>query len=199
MSRARTRCTSSSYVPLQLPMVCSTTQLHRHATPLPFLNTPNALGRDRIVVPAGWARAKSRPYDTPSMRRRAGRGGTISCSSLVLAMEGAKQASGNSARMLLQDRGHEARPFHFNNNFTLIFAKNYDENARRADCDPHGILRSPVNASASQTPTARLVEPGFVDLLSCRRRSGARQPGWKAVAAVDWRRPSLMRQTTHEA
>ena len=62
------------------------------------------------------------------MRRRAGRGSTISCSSLVLTIEGAKQAVGNSARMLLQDRGHEARPSHFNNNFTLIFAKNYDEN-----------------------------------------------------------------------
>jgi hypothetical protein len=28
-------------------------QLQRHATPFPFLNTPNTLGRDRIVVPMG--------------------------------------------------------------------------------------------------------------------------------------------------
>jgi hypothetical protein len=53
----------------------------------------------------------------------------------------------------------QARPFHFNNNFTLIFAKDYDENARCADCDTHGTLCSSVDASALQTATARPVEP----------------------------------------
>lgn len=40
----------------------------------------------------------------------------------------------------------------------LILAKIYDENARRADRDPHGILCSPMEASAPQTPTARPVK-----------------------------------------
>ena len=57
----------------------------------------------------------------------------------------------------LQDRGPEARPFPFNNNFTLILVKNYDENARRADRDPHGILCSPVDASAPMLTT--IVDP----------------------------------------
>jgi hypothetical protein len=54
---------------------------------------------------------------------------------------------------LLQGRGPEARPSHFNNNFTLILAKNYDESARRADNHPHGILCSPVDASAPMLTT----------------------------------------------
>ena len=57
----------------------------------------------------------------------------------------------------LQDRGPEARPFHFNNNFALILAKNYDEKARRADRDPHGIFCSPVYASAPMLTT--IVDP----------------------------------------
>ena len=58
--------------------------------------------------------------------------------------------------VLLRDRGPEARPFHLNNNFMLILAKNYDENARRADRDPHGTLCSPMDAWAPQMPTVSL-------------------------------------------
>jgi hypothetical protein len=46
--------------PAQLPNVCLTAQLHRHATPFPFLNTPNTLDRDRFIVPAVWSLVSNR-------------------------------------------------------------------------------------------------------------------------------------------
>ena len=53
---------------------------------------------------------------------------------------GRKAGARKQCAALLQDRGPELRFFHSPNNLLLILAKNYDENARRADRDPHGIL-----------------------------------------------------------
>ena len=79
-------------------------------------------------------------------------------------------------RGALQDRGPEVRLFYSPNNLVLILAENHDENARRADRDPHGILYSPVDASALQAPTARSVEPlGSLTLLACCRRLSSRR------------------------
>ena len=72
--------------------------------------------------------------------------------------DGGSEAGGwKQCAAQLQDRGNEARSFHYNNNFTLILGKNYDENARRADRDPHGILCSHVDASAPMLTT--IVDP----------------------------------------
>ena len=102
--------------------------------------------------------AKSRFYDTASIRKRAG------AWKHDISFESGVDSGGNEAgarkqcAVLLWDRGPEARPFHFNNNFMLILSKNYDENTRGADRDLHGILCSPMDASAPQTPTARPVK-----------------------------------------
>ena len=111
--------------------------------------------------------AKSRFYDTASIRKRAG------AWKHDISFESGVDSGGNEAgarkqcAVLLWDRGPEARPFHFNNNFMLILSKNYDENTRGADRDPHGILCSPMDADrstdADRTPRQTT---GFVDRLA---------------------------------
>jgi dynein light intermediate chain 1 len=61
---------------------------------------------------------------------------------------------------LVQDQGPKPTPLPPLNNPTpeqAFLAKNYDENARRADRDPRGIFRTPTDASAP--PSAGLVGP----------------------------------------
>ncbi|KAH9983550.1 DLIC-domain-containing protein [Russula compacta] len=129
--------------------------------PFPFLQKPNTLDRDRIVVPAGWdswgkiavlrdgfdAKAWGEAWEHD-----------------LLSEPGVDGWSEAGARKmyaaLVPDQGLKPTPLPPFNNPTpeqAFLAKNYDENARRADRDPRGMFRSPVDASAP--PAAGLVGP----------------------------------------
>ncbi|KAI9457300.1 dynein light intermediate chain-domain-containing protein [Russula earlei] len=129
--------------------------------PFPFLHKPNTLDRDRIVVPAGWdswgkiavlrdgfdakAWGEAWEYDLSSESGASGR-----------SEGGARK----QYAVLVPDQGLKPTPLPQFNNPTpeqAFLAKNYDENTRRADRDPRGMFRSPVDTSAP--PTAGLVGP----------------------------------------
>ncbi|KAI0258485.1 dynein light intermediate chain-domain-containing protein [Gloeopeniophorella convolvens] len=126
--------------------------------PFPFAHKPNTLDRDLIVVPAGWdswgkiavlrdgfdAKAWGEAWEHD------------------LSAEGEADSEGEAGARklyaaLVADQGDKPPPLPPLNNPTpeqAFLAKNYDENARRADRDPRGIFRSPTDA-----PAAGLVGP----------------------------------------
>ncbi|KAH9967043.1 dynein light intermediate chain-domain-containing protein [Lactifluus volemus] len=129
--------------------------------PFPFLHKPNTLDRDRIVVPAGWdswgkIAVLRDGFDAKAWGEAWERD---------LSFEaGADDESETGARKLyaalVPDQGPKPNSLLPLNNPTpeqAFLAKNYDENARRADRDPRGIFRSPVDPSAP--PAAGLVGP----------------------------------------
>ena len=93
--------------------------------------------------------------------------------------------------------GPEARPSHSPNSFVLILAKNYDENARRADRDTHAIHCNPADASVLQMQTARTVEPSGSSTLSLPavKHAPASMEGGGGIGPA---LPQVTRQTTHE-
>jgi hypothetical protein len=117
-SCARTCCTSSSHVPL--PTMCSTAQLHQHATPFPFLNLPNPLNCDRIIVPAGWTGAKSCSYDNGFDAKVCGAWKHDLSSEFGVDDGGSKACAPKQCAALLQGRSPEVRLFHSPNILALI-------------------------------------------------------------------------------
>jgi hypothetical protein len=96
MSCASTRCTPSSYLPLQLPMARSTAQLHQHATRFrSHTNQTHSTVTASSFPGGGTAGGKLRFYEMASMRKHGVRRGRTT-SSLVSTVERAKQARGNS-------------------------------------------------------------------------------------------------------
>lgn len=93
--------------------------------------------------------------------------------------------------------GPEARLFHSPSSFVLILAKNYDENARRADRDKHAVHCNPADASVLQVQTARTVEPSGSSALSLPavERPPASMEGGGGIGPA---LPQVTRQTTHE-
>ncbi|KAI0252051.1 hypothetical protein BJV78DRAFT_1361192 [Lactifluus subvellereus] len=113
--------------------------------PFPFVHKPSTLNRDRIVIPAGW----------DSWGKIA-----VLCDGFDVKAWGEaweRDLSSDAAmpKPLYQTKAPRYAPLHIEKQTFL--AKNYDENARRADRDPRGIFRSPADPSAP--PAAGLVGP----------------------------------------
>jgi len=128
----------------------------------PFLHKPNTLDRDRIVVPAGWDSWGKIAVLRDGFDAKAwGEAWEYDLSSESGAEGGSEGGARKQYATLVQDQGPKPTPLPPLNNPTpeqAFLAKNYDENARRADRDPRGaFLRSPVDASAP--PAAGLVGP----------------------------------------
>lgn len=128
--------------------------------PFPFAHKPNTLDRDRIVVPAGWDSWGKIAVLRDGFDAKAwGEAWEHDLSSDAgIDLEGDAGARTLYAS-LVQDQGPKPAPLPPLNNPTpeqAFLAKNYDENARRADRDPRGIFRTPTDASA---PAAGLVGP----------------------------------------
>lgn len=125
----------------------------------PFSHKPNTLDRDRIVVPAGWDSWGKIAVLRDGFDARSW--GEAWEYDLESGVDGGSEASARKQyAALVQDQGPKPTPLPPFNNPTLeqaFLAKNYDENARRADRDPRGIFRSPVDPSAP--PAAGLVGP----------------------------------------
>jgi len=125
------------------------------------LHKPNTLDRDRVVVPAGWDSWGKIAVLRDGFDAKAwGEAWEHDLSS----ESGADGGSGAGARKqyatLVPDQGPKPTPLPSFNNPTpeqAFLSKNYDENARRADRDPRGMFRSPVDATAP--PAAGLVGP----------------------------------------
>ncbi|KAH8984242.1 dynein light intermediate chain-domain-containing protein [Lactarius akahatsu] len=129
--------------------------------PFPFALKPNTLDRDRIVVPAGWDSWGKIAVLRDGFDAKAwGEAWEHDLSSDAgIDMDGEASARKLYAS-LVQDQGPKPTPLPPLNNPTpeqAFLAKNYDENARRADRDPRGIFRTPTDASAP--PAAGLVGP----------------------------------------
>ncbi|KAH9988414.1 dynein light intermediate chain-domain-containing protein [Russula vinacea] len=129
--------------------------------PFPFLHKPNTLDRDRIVVPAGWDSWGKIAVLRDGFDSKAwGEAWEHDLSSESgVDDEGSEAGARKQYAALVQDQGPKPTPLPPFNNPTpeqAFLAKNYDENARRADRDPRGIFRSPVDSSV---PTAGLVGP----------------------------------------
>ncbi|KAH9036025.1 dynein light intermediate chain-domain-containing protein [Lactarius deliciosus] len=129
--------------------------------PFPFAHKPNTLDRDRIVVPAGWDSWGKIAVLRDGFDAKAWGEAWEHDLSSDAGIETDGEASARKLYVsLVQDQGPKPTPLPPLNNPTpeqAFLAKNYDENARRADRDPRGIFRTPTDASAP--PAAGLVGP----------------------------------------
>jgi len=129
--------------------------------PFPFLHKPNTLDRDRIVVPAGWDSWGKIAVLRDGFDAKAwGEAWEHDLSSESVDDSGSEGGARKQYAALVVDQGPKPTPLPPFNNPTpeqAFLAKNYDENARRADRDTRGIFRSPVDPSAP--PAAGLVGP----------------------------------------
>ncbi|KAI0029036.1 dynein light intermediate chain-domain-containing protein [Vararia minispora EC-137] len=121
--------------------------------PFPFEVRPNALDRDRIVVPAGWDSWGKIGVLRDGFDARAW--GEAWERELENASESGGADEPRASRMyaaLVPDQGHKPPPLPPFNNPTpeqAFLAKNYDENSRRPDNDPRGIFRQPADTQAT--------------------------------------------------
>jgi dynein light intermediate chain 1, cytosolic len=140
--------------------------------PFPFSHKPNTLDRDHIVVPAEWdswgkfavlrdgfdAKAWGEAWERDlSFEAGADEESETGARKLYAALvpdQGPKVraplALFSLARELtvISDTAEPASTAQQPDARTSLLAKNYDENARRANRDPRGIFRSPVDVSS---------------------------------------------------
>ncbi|CAL1700498.1 unnamed protein product [Somion occarium] len=125
--------------------------------PFPFQHKPNTLDRDRIVVPAGWDSwgkigVLREGFDAKAWGE-AWEHDLDNSSDESTDEPGARKLYTN----LVPDQGPKPPSLPPFNNPTpeqIFLAKNYDENARRADRDPRGAFRNPT-----ENPAAGIVGP----------------------------------------
>jgi hypothetical protein len=104
MSCASTRYTPSSYLQLQLRTARSTAQLPQHATHFRFhTNQTHSTVTASWFPRGGTAGGRLRSFETALMRKHGARPGSTT-SSLVLTVEEAKQARGNSTLRLYRTK-----------------------------------------------------------------------------------------------
>jgi dynein light intermediate chain 1 len=126
----------------------------------PFSHKPNTLDRDRIVVPAGWDSWGKIAVLRDGFDAKAWGEAWEDDLESGVDSGGSEASARKQYAALVEDQGPKPTPLPPFNNPTpeqAFLAKNYDENARRADRDPRGIFRSPVDPSAP--PAAGLVGP----------------------------------------
>ncbi|KZT05638.1 uncharacterized protein LAESUDRAFT_714862 [Laetiporus sulphureus 93-53] len=118
--------------------------------PFPFQHKPNALDRDRIVIPAGWDSwgkiGVLRDNFDPRFWNEAWE------RDLEHTEEENQPGAKKMYSVLVPDQGAKAPPLPpFNNPIPeqTFLAKNYDENSKKPDRDPRGAFRNPSeNAGA---------------------------------------------------
>ncbi|KAI0796973.1 DLIC-domain-containing protein [Abortiporus biennis] len=120
--------------------------------PFPFQHKPNAIDRDRIVIPAGWDSWGKIGVLRDGFDAKAW--GEAWEHDLDSSDDDTSEEAG--ARKLyislVPDQGSKPPPLPPFNNPTpeqVFLAKNYDENSRRADRDPRGAFRNPTETAAA--------------------------------------------------
>ncbi|TBU33085.1 dynein light intermediate chain [Dichomitus squalens] len=123
--------------------------------PFPFQTKPNALDRDRIVIPAGWD-----SWGKIAVLRE-GFDARLWGEAWENDLEGADDDDGPKATKLyaslVPDLSRKPPPLPPLNNPTpeqVFLAKNYDENAKNPNRDPRGAFRNP-----NETASAGIVGP----------------------------------------
>ncbi|KAH9973042.1 hypothetical protein BGW80DRAFT_1459362 [Lactifluus volemus] len=153
MSYANVHWRSSSCLPPRHPTAYLTARPHQHTTHFPFSHKPNTLDRDHIVVPAGWDSWGKFAVLRDGFDAKAwGEAWERDLSFEAGADEESETGARKLYAALVPDQGPKvpepASTAQQPDARTSLLAKNYDENAQRANRDPRGIFRSPVDVSS---------------------------------------------------